>query len=165
MAKASEASVQAMREQSEAMLRPYIVVAPFVRPHTPLLYLRVANVGRTAAQNVRLSLDKDFFQFGDRKASENNLRTMSAFSTPIDSFPPSSEIIFALAQAWVIFEDKADPALCPRQFVVTAIYDFSGKHVEELNRIDLRPYLGSEPHRDAIVEELERIRKVLEKTV
>ena len=41
MAKASEASVDAMRDQSEAMLRPYITASPFIRPHTPILYLRV----------------------------------------------------------------------------------------------------------------------------
>lgn len=31
MAKASEASVQAVREQSEAMLRPYIDISAYVR--------------------------------------------------------------------------------------------------------------------------------------
>jgi hypothetical protein len=35
MAKASEASVEAVSAQSEAMLRRYVTVAPFIRSHTP----------------------------------------------------------------------------------------------------------------------------------
>jgi hypothetical protein len=79
MAKASEASVQAMREQSEAMLRPYVTISPYVRPHTTVLYLRIENAGRSAAENLRLSMDKDFFQFGEVTQPDHNLRTKAAF--------------------------------------------------------------------------------------
>jgi len=75
MAKASEASVEAMRDQSEAMLRPYIIAVLFIRPHTPFLYLRVKNTGRMGAQNLRLTLDRDFFQFGEKDGADKNLRT------------------------------------------------------------------------------------------
>lgn len=163
MAKASEASVTAMRDQSEAMSRPYVTVAPFIRPHTTLLYLRVSNIGKMAAQNLRLSLDRDFFPFGEVNRPERNLRTISAFSTPIDSFAPGMELIFALAQGFVIFGESAQPGACPTQFSVTATYEFLGKSVTEVNRIDLRPYIGSEGERDPVVEELERIRGVMEK--
>lgn len=160
MAKSSEASVEVMRNQSEAMLRPYVTVVPFIRPNTQILYLRVKNTGKTSAKNFCLSLDRDFFQFG--KKTGKNLRTMSAFSTPIDSFPPGAELIIALAQGWVIFDEDAQAGLCPTQFNVTATYEYLGKDVAELNRIDLRPYIGTEGEHDPIVEELERIRKVME---
>lgn len=74
MAKASEASVEAMRDQSEAILRPYMTASPFIRPHTPLLYLRVINTGRMGAQNLRLTLDRDFFQFDEKDRADKNLR-------------------------------------------------------------------------------------------
>jgi hypothetical protein len=163
IAKASEASVQAIREQSEAMLRPYVTVSPFVRPHTPFLYLKVENTGRTGAENVHLTIDRDFFQFGEDKRPEKNLRTMSAFTAPIDSLAPGSELLFALGQGWVIFRKDARPEITPSQFNVTAQYEFRGHKVEEVNRIDLRPYMGSEGERDPVVEELERIRQVMEK--
>jgi hypothetical protein len=162
MAKASEASVEAVRDQSEAMLRPYITTAPFIRPHTPFLYLRVKNTGRIGAKNLRLTLDRDFFQFGEKDRADMNLRTMSAFSTPIDSFPPGAELIFALGQGWVLFGESTQPDASPTQFNVTATYEFLGKRVEEANQIDLRPYIGTEGERDPVVEELERIRKVME---
>lgn len=162
MAKVSEASVAAMREQSEAMLRPYVTVAPFIRPNTPFLYLRVKNTGMMGAQNLCLTLDRDFFQFGEKDRTERNLKTLSAFSTPIDSLPPGTELIFALGQGWVIFGEDAQPDVCPSQFNVTATYEFFEKKVSEVNRIDLRPYIGTEGEHDAVVEELERIRKVME---
>lgn len=162
MAKASEASVDAMRDQSEAMLRPYITASPFIRPHTPFLYLRVKNTGRMGAQNLRLTLDRDFFQFGEKDRVDKNLRIISAFSTPIDSFPPGAELIFALGQGWVLFGENAQPDVSPTQFNVTATYEFLGKRVEEVHRVDLRPYIGTEGERNPVVEELERIRKVME---
>lgn len=162
LAIASEASVQAVREQSEALLRPYVTVSPFVRSHTPFLYLRVENSGRTGAENLQLTMDRDFFRFGEADRPEKNLRTMSAFTVPIDSLAPGNQLLFALAQGWVIFGEDARAEITPPQFKVTASYEFRGKKVVEVNQIDLRPYIGSEGERDPLVEELEKIRKVME---
>ncbi len=163
MVKASEASVQAMREQSESMLRPYVTVSPYVRPHTTLLYLRIENTGKSAAENLRLSMDKDFFQFGEAKRPDHNLRTKAAFIAPIQSFPPGAKLVFALGQGFVIFAPSADQDRVPQQFSITATYSMGAREFTEVNRIDLRPYIGSEDELEPIVEELERIRKVLTK--
>lgn len=160
--KASEASVEAISTQSEVMLRPYITIASFIRPHTSLLYLRISNSGRTTAHNVQFSIDKDFFQFGDMGQSNRNLRTISAFSSPIDSFPPGTELNFCLGQGSVLLGKDAKEEATPSQFSITATYEFIGKQVSEVSRIDLRPYIGTEADRDPVAEELERIRKVME---
>ncbi len=163
MAKASEASVEAVRQQSEDALRPYISISPFIRPQALFLYLRVANSGRTGARNLRLTLDRDFFQWGEADKPDHNLRNYNAFSLPIDNLAPGAELLFALGQGWVLLGEKSNPHATPVQFNITATYEFYGKTVEETNRIDLRPYLGTEGEHDPLVEELERIRKVLEK--
>jgi hypothetical protein len=163
IAKASEASVDAVRAQSEAMARPYVTVAPYIRPHTPILYLRIENSGRTGAENLRLTIDRDFFQFGEGDNAEKNLRTRSAFTAPIDTLAPGHQLNFALGQGWVLFGENARPDITPPQFNVTAEYEFRGRRIVEVNRIDLRAYLGSEGERDPIVEELEQIRKAIEK--
>ena len=163
IAKASEASVAAINRQSEASLRPYITISPFVRPKALFLYLRVANTGRTSAENVRLTLDRDFFQWGKADSPSRNLRNQNTFSLPIDSVAPGTELLFGLGQPWVIFAEAADPAVTPLQFTVAAAYEFFGKRVDETTHIDLRPYIGSEGESDALIEELERIRKELEK--
>lgn len=156
IAKASEESV-------EAMTRPYVTVAPYIRPHTPILYLRIENSGRTGAENLRLTIDRDFFQFGESDSAEKNLRTRSAFTAPIDTLAPGHQLNFALGQGWVIFGENARPEVAPPQFNVTAEYEYRGRKIIEVNRIDLRPYLGSEGERDPVVEELEQIRKAIEK--
>jgi hypothetical protein len=163
MAKASEASVAAFREQSESMLRPYVSIAPYVRGHTTILYLRIQNTGRTTAENLRLSMDKDFFQFGEAKQPDRNLRTKAAFVEPIQALPPNGKLVFALAQGFVIFAPDADPSIVPQQFSITAEYGFAGKRVKETHHIDLRPYIGSEGERDPIVDELEKLRVAAEK--
>lgn len=163
MAKTSEASVQAVREQSEAMLRPYVTISTFVRPHTPILYLRIENTGKSAAENLHLLLDKDFFQFGEENQPERNLRKKSVFTDPIRSLPPSGKILFALGQGFVIFAEDADRSVVPTHFTIKATYEFGAKKFDESNQIDLIQYLGSEGERDPIVDELEHIKQVLEK--
>lgn len=163
MAKSSEASVLAIREQSEAMSRPYVVISPFVRPHTSLLYLKVENTGRTMAADLQLKIDRDFFQFGEPKQPNRNLRTMTAFTTSIKSLPPNAKLVFALGQGFVIFAQEADDNITPKRFCITATYTFGFKTVTEENHIDLTPYVGSEGERDPVVDELEKIRKSIEK--
>jgi len=91
IAKASEASVAAINRQSEASLRPYITASPFVRPKALFLYLRVANSGRSSAENVRLTLDRDFLQWGKTDSPSRNLRNQNSFALPIDSLAPGTE--------------------------------------------------------------------------
>ncbi|WP_024931087.1 hypothetical protein [Methylophilus sp. OH31] len=162
MAKMSEASVQEMRQQSEAATRPYVVITHFVRSHTALIYLRISNTGKSAAHNLRLSIDKDFFQFGEEMGNRN-LKNATAFNLPLDSFPPSAELIFGLAQGWMLFQGDGKSEKCPTQFTISVQYEYSGKTINEQHYIDLRGYMGSEGERDPLVEELERLRKVIEK--
>jgi len=72
-------------------------------------------------------------------------------------------MLFALGQSWVVLGEDAKPEVTPPQFSVTATYEYSGRKVTEVSRVDLRPYIGSTNKGNPIVEELERIRKVLEK--
>ncbi len=158
MSNMSERSVQMMKEQTEAMSRPYLIVQPIVRPHTPFLYLKIYNSGKTPALNVKLELDKDFYQFDE---PDKNLKKASAFSSIFDSFAPNQELFFALGQGWLIFGESNNSL--PEQFVVTVSYSYMGKEVIEKNHIDLRPFSQSEGERNPIVEELEKIRKAQEK--
>ncbi|WMN89790.1 hypothetical protein NI382_16925 [Vibrio parahaemolyticus] len=158
MSNMSERSVQMMKEQTEAMSRPYLVIQPIVRPHTPFLYLKIYNSGKTSALNVKLELDKDFYQFDE---SDKNLKETSVFSSTFDSFAPNQELFFALGQGWLVFGESKNPL--PEQFVVTASYSYMDKEVVEKSHIDLRPFAQSEGERNPIVEELEKIRKAQEK--
>lgn len=154
--KANERVVEAMREQSEAVYRPYVIVTPFLEPDNPIFYLRIANLGKTAATDLRLALDRSFFRFGER-SERNDLASFAAFNHPIDSLPPDSEMVFSLAQSFVVFAEGADPTTCPTTFTVTARYKFGARHVEERHIIDLKPYVNADVPEDPVIRKLKAI--------
>jgi hypothetical protein len=149
--KANEKTVNAMRDQEEALRRPYITIAPYTVPGTPLMGICIANTGKSPAQNLSLSLDKNFYRFGEK---DKNITQLNAFREPIDMFAPGTELNFDLAMGFNIFAEDADPNIMPRLFSITASYEFFGKRVTEKNTIDLNPFLGSTLPRDSLVKEL-----------
>jgi hypothetical protein len=160
--KANERLVEQMRNQQEATYRPYISISPILFPENSIVFLRIKNSGLTAAQNLRLNLDKDFYQFGERK-EQSNLRSFTAFKKPIDVFVPGAEILFYLAQSFVIFGEKGDQSLTPSIFTISAEYQYQNKKVTENTIIDLRPYLGSAVPHDPMVSQVKKLRETIEK--
>jgi hypothetical protein len=162
--KATRRSVDSMQQQTEALTRPYVTVAPLTLPKNPTLFLRVANTGRTAAERVNLDLDRPFYRRGEQD-EKRNLATYSAFTNEISSLAPGAELIFVLAEDFVVFADDADQAKTPEVFRVTATYGFSGRTVREVTNVDLRPYRGMHQAYDSVVNELSEIKDVLKKKV
>ena len=157
---ANEKVVNVMKDQSEALRRPYITIAPYTVPGTPLMGIRISNTGKSPAHNLTLSIDKDFYRFGKK---DENIAQLKAFIEPIEMFAPGTELSFDLAMGFNIFAQDADPSIIPRIFSITASYDFFGKRVIEKNIIDLNPFLGSTLPRDSITRELKEIREAIEK--
>ena len=157
----NEKVVDVMREQALATSRPYVVVIPFLELDNPIFYIRITNTGKTAATNLRLTIDRSFQQFGNLGAA-HDLSTYVAFNQTINSFPPGAEIIFPLAEGTKVFSQGEEESELPRTFSIIAEYDFVNKHVAEINQIDRRPYLKAGIPQDAYVRKLESIRKSLE---
>jgi len=151
-----------MQLQQEALQRPYVSVAPVAYPESHIFYLQIKNTGKTGANNMRLSIDKDYYQFGEKKEG-NNLRNLRAFSSPINSFAPGAEITFYLGSGFKILGKDADEDLTPSVFTVTTTYEFGNKTVEEKSVIDLNPYTNSVIPHDPIVSELTEIKKAISK--
>ena len=152
-----------MQQQSEAITRPYLTINVFSEPHGVLYYLRIANTGKTVASNVRLTLDRDFYQLGQKHMP--NLREASVFQQPIEQLPPGAEMIFGLAPAHVVLNDKADQSVTPRVFSISATYSFGEKSIFETTTIDLQPYKESMHPPSVIADELKKIREQLEEIV
>ena len=76
----------ALQQQAEAVTRPYLTINVFSEPNSVTFYLRIANTGKTGASNVRLTLDRDFYQFGQK--DRPSLREASVF--PAADRPASS---------------------------------------------------------------------------
>lgn len=151
--RANRATVRVMEAQIESASRPYIQITPVVRPMTTAVELRVKNVGSSAAQRLRLTLDRDY-QFNAEHGSHHNLRTYTAFSKEIQMFAPGSELRFLLGVGHRIL---SHPELCPLQFTVEAAYGYEGKRVVEETTVDLEPFGKSNQPTDPVVERLDKI--------
>jgi hypothetical protein len=159
--RANRAAVTAMREQMADQNRPYVSVTTQARLGTQIIQLAIRNVGRSPAQNLRLCIDRNFFQFGE-KGEARNLAKQSAFSQPIDCLPPMAELLFDLGMGFKIFESGADPSISPHTFEVSADYEYGKSKYSEKTHVDLRPYMGTSVPHHPVVEELERVRKSID---
>lgn len=156
--RANEAMVSTMRDQQNAAMRPYILVSTNLRIGTQLLYLSIKNVGKTAALNLKLSLDKSFYQLGEKR-EERNITNSAAFSRIIDSLPPGGQLLFLLGDGPTLYSSSNTEELSPLVFQVTASYISGSELISETSTIDLRPYINTDVPHDPIVEELGKLRK------
>ena len=148
-----------MHRQFEESLRPYIAVDVFVERGSHIFRLRIRNLGKSAAANLRLSLDRDFCQFGN---PEHNLRNTYAFRENVATFPPNFELIFDLDVSHQVLGKKA-PEVTPTKFKVSWFYTFVDKHYEDSTEVDLETFLDSCANPEPLVDELRGISKSLEK--
>ncbi len=155
-------TIRELRKQNESFMRPYIHINAFVPTGSIILYLRIRNQGRSTASNVKLTIDRDFFQYGG-SSPEDNFRSFPCFNNVIADFPADAEFVFALAQSFVVLGKDADKSKTPTSFIIDARYDWASKHFDETTTIDLNPYLHSQSSPDPIHCELEGIKEELAK--
>jgi hypothetical protein len=161
--KANERAVAAMVEQTVQANRPYIVVAPFLKPRSIMMYLRISNTGKTAAEHVRLQLDRKVYRLA-RADAEHDMTTFSAFTEEIASFPPGAELVFTLGTGITHFSGSANPSAAPLTFNVTVAYTCCGRQVSETTQVDLRPLRGADLLPDSLIEELQEISKAIKES-
>ena len=109
----------------------------------------------------RTKINKDFYQFAE-KDEKNNIAKFNVFTEVIENFPPDAELEFYLAQSFVVFGDKANEALTPRVFNISATYGYSNKEVTEKTTVDLMPYLNNTIPQDPKINELKGIKEAIE---
>lgn len=158
--RANEAMVSSMRAQQDAAMRPYIEVSTHLRTGTQLIYLTIKNTGKTAAIGLKLKIDKDFYQLGDKRP-DRNIANSVAFKDRIDSLPPNGRLLFLLGTGPSLFGGKKDEDISPLTFNVAAEYSWCKSTTTELSAIDLRPYINTDVPHDPIAEELKKIKDEL----
>ncbi|RYG88541.1 MAG: hypothetical protein EON58_19900 [Alphaproteobacteria bacterium] len=151
--KATEASVEVLKAQHRAATRPYVEISVYPRTGTTMLMLAVKNTGSSAAENVRLIVDRDFF-YNAEEGPNTNIRTFPAFKDVIASLGPRAELKFNLGIGARVLNN---PTLCPKKFAIAANYSFAGEHVSETTPIDLAPFVRTVAHEEPIVEQMRRI--------
>lgn len=150
-----------MRLQRRDLLRPIITIGPYVI-HGVILALAVKNTGASPAANLRLSVDTDFYTFGEA-GEDRNLKTFPMFSESISTFAAGAELHVWLSQGFNLDAEKDGKPLTPKQFGVTAVYEFQEERYDELSHVDLRPYMKTSAFRAPWEDELKKIREALDK--
>lgn len=141
----------------EEIERPRIVAEIIIRNRV-ITMLQISNIGKNAAQNVRLELDRDFYQFSEHTESRN-IRNVPLFNEKISSIQPNAKIAFYLSQGFNLNKSVDGKIISPLQFEIDASYEFGSKSFVEKIVIDLTAYLSSGGHLPEDVEQLEKIEK------
>lgn len=160
--RANQRTVAIMAEQVDAMSRPFVTVTAFLPPELIIFSLKIANTGKTAARNLKLTLDRDYYKYGKNTVG-GNLAGYAAFNSVIESFAPGAELLFDLAEGFVVFGDNRDEQLNPMVFTITAEYSYGERRVTEQNTIDLRPYYMTNLPHDPLVSGVKELAKAIEK--
>lgn len=153
IAKSNELTVAAMSSQIKTMIRPYVTITLSQTSET-MVSMKIANIGKSNAENVRLQMDRDFFQLGRK---DYNLAELYVFQNVIPSFPPESQLVFPLLSSLVVQDSKNEDPLSPSIFTITAAYSFAGETVTERTMIDLKVYRGIWMPSKTIQEELSEV--------
>jgi hypothetical protein len=152
--------VSQMRAQYAAFVAPVITINILLK-HSVVICLKIKNAGNSPAKNLRLSIDRDFYQFADAK-EEKNVRSFPLFNKPFPSFGPGEEVFLMLSQGFNLNKKEEGKLVTPLQFKITAAFEFGGQGFSSEHEIDLAAYMKTSQDRSEILEELEKIRKALE---
>lgn len=154
----NQRAVDAVLEQNEALVRPYIVIRPFSTT-AAVYYLSIKNTGKTAAQKLKLKIDRPFYSF-DKDSL--NIADAGLFTTGVTSFAPGAQIVYGLGFGGGRFLKDPDPERMPHQFTVTAEYSFGGKRVVDANAVDMNQFTGIILYASPEAKNLEKMRKAME---
>jgi hypothetical protein len=160
MLKANKETIEIMRAQIEALNRPFIQISTFLKPKSPMIYLKIKNTGRAAAEATTLRMNKDFYVY---RENDKNIKDLQIFNQQIEGVPPDTEFIIALGRGFDIFGNSSEEVPTPTVFSIDAKYGFGLKQYSEKTTIDLKPYSVSQYSQDSIVDQLDLITNELEK--
>lgn len=134
--RATRKTLEEARREAERVRRPVVEVSAWPKGDQGVLMLSVRNIGANPAQNLHLTMDRDFF-FDAQQGPATNVRNYGIFRDRIDALAPRAEINLVLGAGFRIFEH---PDVCPLKFGITAAYSFEGVRYEEVTQIDMAPF-------------------------
>ena len=146
-----------------SQLRP-IVAFRIYRRQGIILSLSLENTGRSIANDIRISIDKNFYQYAEYK-EERNIKSFYIFNNTISSIAPNESILLDLAQGFNFGKEINGEEITPMLFSIRLTYEWNGIQFDENQTIDIRPYMPSlavkEPleNLDSIAESLKKIAK------
>ena len=143
--------VKEMQITREADLRPYIIVDILLSGRK--FNLIIKNNGKTAAQKVRFSLNKNVETMWKRKLNE-----MLIFREGVSFFSPGKEFIISLGPDTLFFGKDTEGSKYPKDFTIITEYIYFNKiKATETTTINLEEYLYSRPYPSELMKSIENM--------
>lgn len=160
IARSNTQMLDQVRKQIEAQTRPVVSVNIETR-HQTVFSIRISNRGNSPAQDVRISIDRPFFQFGET-GDRRDISKFALFSEPIPTIAAGDGYLIDLAQGFNLNKKVGEDNISPDRFAIRVNYRYGDINYDEKFHIDLRHYFQTHG-RTTIVEQLEHIKKTLDK--
>lgn len=143
--------VKEMQITREADLRPYIIVDILLSGR--MFNLIIKNNGKTAAQKVRFSIDKNVETVWKRKLNE-----LLIFREGVSFFSPGKEFVISLGPDTLFFAKDAEVTKYPKDFAIITEYTYFDKiKATETTTINLEEYLYTRPYPSELVKSIENL--------
>ena len=152
---------KSMKEQTDAIIRPYVTVALVKKPNDPYIFLKISNTGKTDAKNLSLQLNKDFDPLRDYDIGKR-LASWQLFQKPFPSFAPDTSLFYIIGFGARYLEPN-NVKIPTLPFSITARYTFSGNSVEETTTLDVTQFNDTILDEDGIVKVLNEIKEEIKK--
>jgi hypothetical protein len=156
MLKVNQKTVAAMQTQTETISRPIITMTHNLSPEF-MINLFIRNTGRMNADKLKLTIDQNFFQISPH-FKEYNIADNQLFKEGVKSFPPGSEVMFALLPT-AFLGDNEHESKYPLIFTIAATYSYGNLSYNEETTIDLRPYRYLFMPSETVQQKLEKLIK------
>lgn len=137
IANANKGMLENIREQYRDSIRP--VVFPVIKFRDQIVArLIIGNTGKSPAYRLRVLIDKDFWQFADRR----NIRDFNVFNKEVPVLAPGGEIVIDLAQGFNLDREIDGQNVTPIEFNISVSYaSKDGEEFHDTVAIDLGPYM------------------------
>lgn len=159
---ANQKATRVMEAQLEASTRPYIAIKTFTVHESQMILLSISNTGKSAAEELKFQIDKDFYRYG-RSEEGFNLRELNLFKNIIGHFQPETKLVYNLVDAVEFFGEQNNIAKTPLQFTITAEYKYLGKNFTEKTVVDLNQHRDVAMNYDPFIGNLKKIADSIEK--
>ena len=160
MAKASEAASTLMKEQADAITRPYVSISLVKRHNNPHIFLRVENTGQTTARDMTINFGPEVDSVRDIDEIKK-IRESYLFTKTLASFPPHSPVFFLLGFGASLSCDNKSASKTPLS--ITAKYSYGHQTFTETSWLDVNQYDGSALDTNPIVSALGHIKEEIAK--
>lgn len=149
-----------VQKQIEVQTRPIISFNIEIHHHT-IFVVRIWNNGSSPAVNLKLSIDKDFYRFGEIKGESKNIADMYIFKNILPTLAPRDGFWIDLCTGPEVGKELNGKIITPDKFTIEASYSYGERKYTEHFAVDLRAYFYTSGQK-RIPEQLEKIAKSLD---